>query len=381
MMSPNQPGRRPQPKFFDVSHPQHRRPSPTSRPLIVGHHPQAADPMVHQRPSEPQVLKPVSAVESAQPVTPTLPPEPPAPEPSVPPQPQPQPQPQPPLPPSPPAPNPPAEPEPPAPDNTSAEGSSLRYWRWIVLALIAAFIGAYLVIDSGLIKTNINLPFHLFKQNQPAATSSSNQTTSPLLAQGWTTYEDKRYGFKFNYPEVWGDPELVAKDGTAVNSSGKSYQLTFNPGPQYQVTKSQTVPSREWIFIQFDSEGLKNSSQNQSGQAVTTGPAETSQAIEADLAAITKDKSLAGGEVIDSDQQSYTLLSAGEGAIDSISVKQIVSLPSLDVSAAHIDYNVYINEDPKACAASSLSAQDTPWCVTPDVVDVLQIVIASLAKL
>ncbi|HXY17874.1 MAG TPA: hypothetical protein VEH48_00440 [Candidatus Nitrosopolaris sp.] len=41
-------------RVFDVSKPHKITPSPTSKPVIVGHHPQAADPMVNQRPSEPR---------------------------------------------------------------------------------------------------------------------------------------------------------------------------------------------------------------------------------------------------------------------------------------------------------------------------------------
>lgn len=44
-----------QPKrFFDIASPKDFRPSPTSRPLIVGHHPEQADPMVTAAADKPE---------------------------------------------------------------------------------------------------------------------------------------------------------------------------------------------------------------------------------------------------------------------------------------------------------------------------------------
>jgi hypothetical protein len=50
-----------QPKrFFDISPPQDFTPSATSRPVIVGHHPQQSDPMMAPRPSVPAPTAPTA---------------------------------------------------------------------------------------------------------------------------------------------------------------------------------------------------------------------------------------------------------------------------------------------------------------------------------
>jgi hypothetical protein len=45
---------------------------------------------------------------------------------------------------------------------------------WIFLAIIAAFVAAYLAVDAGLVKSNVNLPFHIFNKQK-----KSTVTTNP----------------------------------------------------------------------------------------------------------------------------------------------------------------------------------------------------------
>lgn len=188
---------------FDIKQPGRVQPQPTSRPVIVGHHPSMPDPMLARRPLQHQ-------------------PRPPAPRPAAAPQPQ-----VPPPPPlvdgilrppeldesavedarkgapaiiegeplqSPPFASPAPETEPPrshfpsgptlsavtpapiehAPQATvvseankplelPAAEHKTHAWRWLLVFIILVLVGLYLLIDAEVINTNIKLPFELFK--------------------------------------------------------------------------------------------------------------------------------------------------------------------------------------------------------------------------
>lgn len=195
-------------KVFDVSRPSRISPDPTSRPVIVGHHPMMADPMVNKapihaspdigldatphhakviqvtnearqhiaqaQPPSPEELAAQAAAEeikiaplplssapaqsAAQPMMPT----PPAPQ-SIPALPVQQPSPAPPTP-------------APEPDLTHIQhvpvshmpvGSSGRLRSaslWLIVATFLVIFGLYLAVDAGFITTSINLPFHVFSR-------------------------------------------------------------------------------------------------------------------------------------------------------------------------------------------------------------------------
>ncbi len=192
-MTPEEQNRQ---QFHDVSRPGHRGPTPTSRPVIVGHRPTMPDPMLHERPMHHQPEVPTSA--------PARPPGPPMPIDgfSLPPKHHPQPT-QPVAPahsnhymPEPMA----LESEPlipthhhqptpqhhhqPMPDTNDhipqasdglSETKKHRSVMWpIIIVLLVILIGLYLLIDSGVIHTSIEMPFHLFRQETPPVYTPSN---------------------------------------------------------------------------------------------------------------------------------------------------------------------------------------------------------------
>lgn len=100
---------------------------------------------------------------------------------------------------------------------------------WLLL-LLAVVVGAYLAIDARLIKTSINLPFHIFKQPAPIATpvavSTTPAQTTPAATDpyaDWALYENKNLGFKFAYPKEWGEAIIA----TGTGEKGSSAQLSF----------------------------------------------------------------------------------------------------------------------------------------------------------
>ncbi len=255
---------------FDVNKPGRVRPEATSRPIIVGHHPEMPDPMVIHRPlhhyrSQPKTPSPPEKIPiSNAPIsTPTIdgilagpPPaptgssaaaQPPTEEPKGPPaimegeplQ-------------SPPFGTPAKESHPPnthyskAPQLESvtppadqdsqpavtgadikplaipAEHRRKDIWRWLLIFLVILLVGLYLLIDAGLIASKINLPFHIFKQELPPVyTPASSQTTASLAS-----YEAKDFGFKFAYPSGW-KPADLQPDSSVKTKAGKAYSATL----------------------------------------------------------------------------------------------------------------------------------------------------------
>jgi hypothetical protein len=202
-------------KVFDVSRPSTGAPDPTSKPVIVGHHPVMADPMVrqvpvhhdadtgfdatphhskvlqvsdearaqiaHARPPSPEELAAQAAAEEHRPAVISNPsasplqaqdtlaqPIPAMPMPAAPTADMPQ--------PAPTLPVQQAAPPPPAQDLShiqqvpvshmpaSPSGRLKTAGVWLLVAAILIGFGLYLAIDAGFINTGINLPFHIFSR-------------------------------------------------------------------------------------------------------------------------------------------------------------------------------------------------------------------------
>lgn len=202
-MTPRSDNNQPQPprRVFDVSHPRYTRPPSTSRPLIVGHHPQAADPMVNQRPITPKTPSPPQHSEPPEPAKvevqtqasePTMPP---VVEPhwevhkaNMPLQPEPtiseesataelteatpapvahhslhhhavhqEPTPEVPM----------SDETPPAaPTHHEHESFLFNWWMLGIFIIVAIFVTLYLLVDAGVIRGASHLPFHIFQQKQ-----------------------------------------------------------------------------------------------------------------------------------------------------------------------------------------------------------------------
>lgn len=86
----------------------------------------------------------------------------------------------------------------------------------IVLILLLGFALVYLMIDVGLIKADVKLPFEFFKSDNTTSTTASTPeppATKPAAntfktPDGYAVYENKTLGFKFAYPEAWGETQL-----------------------------------------------------------------------------------------------------------------------------------------------------------------------------
>ncbi len=134
---------------------------------------------------------------------------------------------------------------------------------WIILILLLlGLAGAYAAVDDGLIKTNITLPYHFFKQKQAASQNSTptvvtkkTVTTVPTsaLPAGWATYENKDLGFMFNYLKKWGTPEVRDLSVTTAGYTppvpatltGKRYIVDFGTGGASAPT--MWLKTKDWV--------------------------------------------------------------------------------------------------------------------------------------
>ena len=134
----------------------------------------------------------------------------------------------------------------------------------IILVLLA---GAYLVIDSGLVGSGINLPFHVFKQ-KPAAPSASTQApaqsqlaaNTPTLPVGFTEYKLAGTSITFAAPTAWGqpnstpDPGYTSRSASAKSDGSYAYLVDFdtNKDVEIAVTSSKYLPAaRGTLYYDF----------------------------------------------------------------------------------------------------------------------------------
>ncbi|MBI5906959.1 hypothetical protein HY857_02785 [Candidatus Saccharibacteria bacterium] len=291
-------------RIFDVSKPNRSAPSATSKPIIVGHHPIMNDPMVTGRDNEPAqtpaVPQPFAPAASEPEATPTMSHT----FPSVPDNPEP-------LPPvdggigspvdslaiSP-------EPSPTGmtgggdqqfirPDKTEETHHSQHNWSppthpsvtpapishhprgskktmMLIVLVLVALVGAYLAVDAGLIGKNINLPFHIFKQDSQTQTPSTTKTPAPTtptpspssstLPEGFTAYKLAGTGLSIPYPTVWGEPTSTPEMGYSKRGGTNKADVTYaylisfatNKDVQIAVTSGQYLPpTRAALYYDF----------------------------------------------------------------------------------------------------------------------------------
>jgi hypothetical protein len=232
-------------KFFDVSKPHQVGPHPTSKPVIVGHHPGMPDPMIHEsaeksydnfnvpvktngdsehRGHNPLVAEPKGpAIEH--------------------------------LPPTAKAPNhhesPPGHGELHLP--TTVVHHKPRIWVWVTVVIILLAL-VYAAIDA---KYDF-LPLHIFSHsksnttnNTARSTSQSSQKNTQVLPAGFTSYQPTGTPLTFAYPTAWGAPATAADPGFTQRGKDKksdgthAYIVTFatNKDVEVAITSAKYLPA------------------------------------------------------------------------------------------------------------------------------------------
>ncbi len=269
-------------KFFDVADHNKIGSQPTSRPVIVGHHPAMPDPMLsgerlkaphtvdlspaansapgevaspsanvnpNVAPSQPdQLHDTIAAHASVQPMMSDVQPIPPTAK----------------LP---------AAKEPPngtgelhVPAGSQSYHHKPRVWAWVLVTLVVLAL-TYLAVDA---KTDV-LPFHIFNHSNNSPTSSTstpdnnsqanqNSADEPILPTGFSQYQPVGTPIIFAYPAAWGTAKTTNDPGYTERGTGKksngvhAYLVNFsaNKDVQVAITSSKYLPaSRSPLYYDF----------------------------------------------------------------------------------------------------------------------------------
>ncbi len=133
---------------------------------------------------------------------------------------------------------------------------------FVLLAILAGLYGA---IDKGLILDNVNLPFHIFKQDEPVNTNTAPSTTAstPAVPSGFTSTKLVESNLTFAYPTTWGAPTAAVDQGFTKRSAkakpdaSYAFLVTFpdNKDVQIAITSAKylppTRPSNATLYYDF----------------------------------------------------------------------------------------------------------------------------------
>lgn len=153
-------------------------------------------------------------------------------------------------------------PEPAQPPMDHVEGLHLSpplqknsWLKKVILPLAILLVAGYLAIDSGLINSGLNLPFHIFKQKSeaPASTPAASKPASSVttLPVGFTEYKLAGTAVTFAAPTSWGQPTSTTDPGySSRNADNKpdgthAFLVDFasNKDIQVAVTSSKYLPA------------------------------------------------------------------------------------------------------------------------------------------
>jgi hypothetical protein len=133
-----------------------------------------------------------------------------------------------------------------------------NWFKLIIPLLIVIAIAGYLAIDAGVFGSGINLPFHVFKQEQkkviitPPPPTPPPAATTPTVPTGFKEYKIEDTSLRFAAPLAWGNPSSVTEDGYSERGGENkadgvySYTLTFekNKDIQIVVTSNKYLPAK-----------------------------------------------------------------------------------------------------------------------------------------
>ncbi|HVO86629.1 MAG TPA: hypothetical protein VMT23_02765 [Candidatus Binatia bacterium] len=174
----------------------------------------------------------------------------------------------------------------------------------------------------------------------------TNTSTKAALnvPTGWSLFKSAAYGFQLTYPSDWGQASATK---TALQK-GNSYVVSFSQN------QMDNAPPKHTITIYMESEDAQTKACNSDKTQCSTSSAETKNSI---------DEFMKGNNhknTIEMDDNSYAILIPAESQISSgVSIHRIVSLPSINSSAAIANYYI-INSPP---CTDSMVISDGPGCV------------------
>lgn len=157
--------------------------------------------------------------------------------------------------------------------------------------------------------------------------NKSNSNKKAAVSSDWATYSSSQYGFKFDYPKSWGTPKI---NETEFNTS-KHYDVRFYVKPGVPLLHSISMDSGSLGITKVKVQKAINSS---------------------------------SADIVKKDSTSYTTVDVYHtfDTQSQLSIKQVVNLPKVDVSA--VTYTYLINGKLTSCPVGKFSPADNKSCVT-----------------
>lgn len=138
--------------------------------------------------------------------------------------------------------------------------SGSKIWLWLFLLLVI-LAGAYAAVDKGLILNNINLPFHIFKQEQAAGPEAPVvSSTASTIPTGFTSTKLVEAGLTFAYPTSWGAPTAATDQGFSKRTPNAKPDVNYaflvsfpgNKDVQLAITSGKYLPpARAALYYDF----------------------------------------------------------------------------------------------------------------------------------
>lgn len=124
-----------------------------------------------------------------------------------------------------------------------------KFWLGL-LVLLVALAAVYGAIDKGLILSNVNLPLHIFKQAEPAATSAPVTPSGPVIPSGFAPTKLVEANLSFAYPAAWGAPVASTDQGFSNRSTSAKADVNYafllnfpdNKDIQIAITSGKYLP-------------------------------------------------------------------------------------------------------------------------------------------
>jgi hypothetical protein len=187
--------------------------------------------------------------------------------------------------------------------------------------------------------------------------------SSGTLTSNWSEYKSDKYKIKFSYPTEWDQPNITELPG----DTGKSYSVHFGSSKPKTAVAS---PSRA-VSISFESQDLtrKICAPNDPSSCAST-KAFTESNVK---------KSIANNKTAFTtyDEDSTGTVTQGPADTDlTLTVQQVISLPSVKASAARVQYT--ISKAPTNCTKNKFSPDNLTDCITKSTYDTVIKVLDSL---
>jgi hypothetical protein len=242
-------------------------------------------------------------------------------------------------------------------------GPRKRWPKFIgVLLLLAllAFVVWFLAIDTGLVKSDTKLPFHIFnKQKTSKSAVSPSPSPAPALVtpppapaapDGFTAYKLVGTNISFAYPNTWGDlavtkdPGFIKRDASNKSDGTHAYMVNFatNKDVQLAFTSSKYLPpargAQYYDFLQWCVGTNDNRLYKQTLHFTTANKADTPSTITCDQGPLTDATKIDNSTIVQVGTKDAGGKAIGDLYTENLDDKEFTVVRAKDATSKNSDY-------------------------------------------